>query len=113
MNSEESITIPRSEFDALIERSARLEDILAAREADDGIRIPHSVAVDIMRGTGPVLAFRTYLGISLRQLSETTGIAAGYISEIERGIKPGSTSALARLAGALGTTIDVLVSEEL
>ena len=45
-----------------------------------------------------------------RAIREKTGIAAGYISEIERGRKPGSTSALARIASALGTTIDVLVS---
>ena len=35
----------------------------------------------------------------------------GYLSEIERGRKPGSTSALARIARALGATIDVLVNE--
>ena len=49
--------------------------------------------------------------MTLRDLSEGTGIAVSYLSEIERGHKPGSTSALARIAGALGTTIDVLVVE--
>ena len=85
--------------------------MLAAREADDGVRVPHEVALDIMRGKGPVLAFRSHQAITLRELSKRTGIAAGYISEIERGLKPGSTSALARIASALGTTIDVLVNE--
>ena len=111
MTSEETITLTRREYDALIERNAQLEDILAARDADDGIRIPHEVALDIMRGTGPILAFRNHEGITLRELSEKTGVAAGYISEIERGLKPGSTYALARIASALGTTIDVLVNE--
>ena len=37
--------------------------------------------------------------------------AVGYISEIERGLKPGSTSALARIARVLGTSIDALVNE--
>lgn len=99
------------EYDALIERNSQLEDILAARDADDGMRIPHEVALDIMRGKGPILAFRNHEGITLRELSDKTGIAAGYISEIERGLEPGSTSALARIASALGTTIDVLVNE--
>lgn len=111
MTSEETITVPRREFDALIERNGFLEDLLAARDADDGNRVPHQVAVEIIRGKGPVLAYRNHRGLTLRQLSEKSGIAAGYISEIERGIKPGSASALARLAGALGTTIDVLVNE--
>ena len=111
MTSEETITLTRREYDALIERNGQLEDLLAAQAADDGVRVPHKVALDIMRGKGPVLAFRNHQGMTLRELSKKTGIAAGYISEIERGLKPGSTSSLARIANALGTTIDVLVIE--
>ena len=111
MTSEETITLTRREYEALIERNSQLEDMLAAQEAEDGVRVPHEVALEIMRGKSPVLAFRKYRGLTLRQLSERTGVAARYISEIERGLKPGSTSALARIASALGTTIDVLVNE--
>ena len=111
MTSEETITLTRKEYEALIERNSQLEDMLAAQDADGGVRGPHEVALDIMRGKSPILAFRNHQGITLRELSERTGVAAGYISEIERGRKPGSTSALAYIANALGTTIDVLVSE--
>ena len=111
MTSEETITLTRREYDALIERNSQLEDMVAAQDADDGVRVSHEVALDIMRGKGPILAFRKHQGITLRELSEKTGIAVGYLSEIERGRKPGSTSALARIASALGTTIDVLVRE--
>ena len=111
MTSEETVTISRREYEALMERKGQLEDILAARNADDGVRVPHTVAVDIMRGKGAILAFRHYRGMTLRELSQRTGIAVGYLSEVERGRKPGSVSALARIAGALGTTIDALVSE--
>ena len=110
MTSDETITMTRKEYDALMERNSQLEDLLAAQDADDGVRVPHGVALAIMRGKGPILAFRNHQGMTLRELSEKTGIAAGYISEIERGRKPGSTSALTRIASALGTTIDVLVS---
>ena len=110
MTSEETITLTRKEYDDLIERNSRLEDMLAARDADDGVRVPHQVALAIMRGKGPILAFRDYQGMTLRELSERTGIASGYLSEIERGLKPGSASALARIASALGATIDVLLS---
>ncbi len=110
MTSEETITLTRAEYDALIEHNSQLEDRLAAVAADDGVRVPHEVAVDIMRGKGPVLAFRKYHGITLRELSERTGIAVGYLSEIEHRRKPGSTSALTRIAAAFGTTIDVLVT---
>ena len=111
MTSEEIITLTRREYDALVERNGELEDMLAAQDADDGVRVPHEVALDIMRGKGPILAFRNHQGMTLRDLSEKTGIAAGYISEMERGLKPGSTSALVRIASALGTTIDVLVGK--
>ena len=109
MTSEETITMNRKEYDALVERNSQLEDMLAARDANDGVLVPHEVALAIMRGKGPILAFRNQQGITLRELSEKTGIAVGYLSEIERGRKPGSTSALARIASALGATIDILV----
>ena len=111
MTSEETITLTRAEYVALIERNNELEDRLAAVDADDGSRVPHDVAVAIIRGKSPILAFRNHLGLTLRELSDRTGIAASYLSEIERRHKPGSASALARIAVALGTTIDTLVSE--
>ena len=80
------------------------EDVVAYIDAalDDGSRVPHAVALAIMGGERPVLAFRRHHGMTLRDLAARTGIAAGYLSEIERDLKPGS-------AAALGTTIDVLV----
>ena len=77
MTSEETITLTRREYDALVERNSRLEDILAAQDADDGVRVPHEVALDIMRGKGPVLAFRKHRGLTLRELSEKTGVRRG------------------------------------
>ncbi len=69
------------------------------------------MALAIINGKRPIVAFRNHQGVTLQELSERTGLAVGYLSEIERGRKPGSVSALARIADALGTTIDVLVIE--
>ena len=99
------------EHEALTIRNVETEDRLGALDADDGNRIPHDVALALMRGANPVAAFRSHSGITLRDLSERTGVAASYLSEIERGLKPGSAAALSRNAGALGTTIDSLVME--
>lgn len=109
MAETDTVTLTRSEYQALIARTEELEDALAAREADDGSRIPHEVALAIMGGERPVLAFRRHRGMTLRDLAARTGIAVGYLSEIERGLKPGSAGALSRIAATLGTTIDGLV----
>ena len=111
MTNRETITISRAEYDALVAQNAELEDYVAALKADDGSRIPHPVALAIIRGDRPLSAFRSYRGLTLRQLAEATGLAPGYISEIERGVKPGSVSALSRLAAALDTRIDVLAMD--
>ena len=84
MTSDETVVLARTEYDALIDRNEELEDRLAALDADDGSRVPHAVALAIMRGKSPVLAFRNHLGVTLRELSDRTGIAASYLSEIER-----------------------------
>ena len=96
---------------ALIDRNDDLQDRLAAVEADDGVRVPHAVAVAIMRGESPISAFRAHRGITLRDLAQETGLSASYLSEIERRLKTGSLDALTRIARAFDTTIDALVIE--
>ncbi|MDE2838643.1 MAG: helix-turn-helix transcriptional regulator [Chloroflexota bacterium] len=105
-----TVTLARAEYEALLARNEDLEDILAAREADKGGRIPHEVALAIIRGEHAVRAFRLHRRLTLRELAEKTGLAASYLSEIECGVKPGSLSAYSLIAGALGTTIDALAS---
>ena len=104
------VNLEISDYEEHVKAKEDLEDRLAAMEGDDGSRIPHEVAVAIMRGVHPVVAYRKHGDITLRELSQRTGVAASYLSEIERGIKSGSTQALSRIATALGTTIDTVVS---
>ncbi len=111
MTSEQTIVVDREKYAALLQRNEDLEDALAAMAADNGIRVPHEVALKLMEGAAPIPALRRHRGLTLKGLSEKTGLAVSYLSEIERGRKPGSASALARIARALGTTIDVLVAD--
>ncbi|MDE2837086.1 MAG: helix-turn-helix transcriptional regulator [Chloroflexota bacterium] len=111
MTSGETVTLSRQEYDALVQRNGELEDRLTALEADDGVRIPHEVALAMLNGERPIIAFRKHQGLTLTALSAKAGLAIGYLSDIERGRKAGSASALSRIASALGTTIDVLVNE--
>ncbi len=109
MTDTDTITLPRTEYDALVSRNEELEDRLLAMEAEDGSRIPHEVAILVMSGMSPLAAFRNHLGISLRGLSQKTGISRSYLSEIERGRKSGSTATISRIAEELGTNIDTLI----
>ena len=88
-----------------------LEDTLAAIEADDGVRVPHEVALAIMNGASPIQAFREYRGLTLQELSNETNLSTSYLSEIERGRKSGSVAALARITAALDATLDILIGE--
>ena len=111
MASKQTVVVDREEYEALLRQNEDLEDALAALAADNGIRVPHQVALELMEGAAPIPAFRRHRGLTLKSLSEKTGLAVSYLSEIERGRKPGSASALARIAKALGTTIDTLIAD--
>ena len=109
MSATETVTLTREEYDALVERATEIEDLRAATEAESDVRIPHEVALAIIDGASPIRAFREHQGLTLRELSGRSGVALSYLSEIEHGRKPGSISALTRIAEALGVTIDALV----
>ena len=110
MTEPQTIILTRKKYNALLTRNEELEERLAALDADDGNRIPHDVALAIMRGESPFVAFRHHLGLTLRDLSKRTGIGASYLSKIEHGIKSGSAAALSRIATVFGTTIDTLMT---
>ena len=109
MSADETVTLTREGYDALVERTAELEDRLAAAEAEGDGRVPHEVALAISGGASPIRAFRDYHGLTLRELSGRSGVALSYLSEIEHGRKPGSIAALTRVAETFSTTIDALV----
>ena len=74
--------------------------------------IPHDVVAAIHKGTNPVRAWRAHKGLTLQQLAKAAGnMPVGYLSEIETGKKPGSIAAYKALAKALGTEIDMLVTD--
>ena len=112
MSGHETVTLPRAEYDALLERTSELEDRLAAVEAAGDARLPHEVALAVIAGGSPVRAFRDHRGLTLRELSRRSVVSVSYVSEIEQGRKPGSVAAMTRIADALGVTIDSFVISE-
>jgi mRNA interferase RelE/StbE len=106
----DTIVIPRTEYEAMRTRLEDLEDILAAERARGGTPMPLDWAKRIIEGEHPVRVWREYRGLSLRGLAVRAGIGPSYLSEIERGDKPGSVDAYKALADALETSMDWLVA---
>jgi len=118
--TEDTVTLRRSDFDALIETLDDVEDTAAliaagSREVEVGkqaARADHLAVELVLRlvaGEHPVRIWREHRAVSSQTLAETAGISRSYIAEIEGHKKPGSIAAYRRMATALGVTVDDLV----
>ena len=122
MSEAETITLPRSEYDALLDRLEDAEDALTvknfrAKVEDQGWDaatrdcVPVEVVERKLNGEHPVKAWREYRKLSLRALGERANLPASYISEIENYLKPGSYSAYLKIAHAMDLPIDAVGPE--
>lgn len=113
--AEETVTLRRAEYDAMLERIADLEATVAydcAIRNDDGARIPGEVVnAEIQDGLHPIAAWRRYRGLTLRELARRSGVNDAYISEIEGGRKPGSVHAYKAIGEALDAPLDALIPD--
>jgi ribosome-binding protein aMBF1 (putative translation factor) len=102
-----------AEYDAL--RTAADEDAVDAavlrRILDDSSQewAPAQLVKRLIDGEHPVRVWREHRGMRAKELAAAADIASSYLSAIETGKKPGSVSALKRIAAALGVTLDELV----
>ena len=71
-------------------------------------RLPLSFLIRLLEGATPLLLWREHRGLSQRELAELVGVRASYLSEVERGLKPGSLPLLTRAAAALEVTVEEL-----
>lgn len=111
---DESVTLPRSDYEEMLARIADLEDALAiaqSRATDEGERVPHAVVRLEAEGMHPVRAWRRHRAMSVRTLAAAAGLTPGYLSEIETGKKPGSIAAFRALAKALEAPVDLLIAD--
>ena len=106
--------ITRSEYNALLARMEDLEDsldILRAQETGQSADAwPDALVKRMLAGEHPLRLWREHRGLTLDALSRAAGIAAGYLSEIETGKKPGSAASLKKCAVVLKINLDDLVS---
>ena len=120
-DTNEIVTLTRAEYEALIERVEDAEDLAAvaaaeAREAVLGKKkaradyLPIELVRRLSAGEHPVRVWRAHRRLSREALATAAGIAPSYLSEIETRRKPGSFSALAKLAAALHISLDDLAA---
>jgi DNA-binding XRE family transcriptional regulator len=120
-NNVETVTLTRAEYEALIERAEEAEDLAAiaaaeAREAALGKLSARTdyLPIELVRrldtGDHPVRVWRALRGLSRDQLAAAAGIAPSQLGAIEARRRPGSFAALAKLAKALGVSLDALAA---
>ena len=116
-----TVTLRRSEYEALVERfediadSAALNDLdvrLANSETDAlADYLSQSSVERLIAGESPVRIWREHRGLSARALAEAAEVTPSYVSEIETGRKPGSLDAMAKIARALGIPLENLIRQ--
>jgi DNA-binding XRE family transcriptional regulator len=116
-----TVTLRRSEYEALVERfediadSAALNDLdvrLANSETDALADYLSQRSVErLIAGESPVRIWREHRGLSARALAEAAEVTPSYVSEIETGRKPGSLDAMAKIARALGIPLENLIRQ--
>ena len=120
-DTSEIVTLTRAEYEALIERLEDAEDLaaVAAAEAHEAAfgkekaradYLPIELVRRLSAGEHPVRVWRAHRRLSREALATAAGIAPSYLSEIETRRKPGSFSALAKLAAALHISLDDLAA---
>lgn len=106
--------VSRTEYNALLERLEELEDALDVLHAQERGRSADAwqghLINRLLAGEPPLRLWREHRGLTLAELSRKTAIAAGYLSEIETGKKPGSVASLKKCANVLKVDLDDLVS---
>jgi DNA-binding XRE family transcriptional regulator len=111
----EMITIPRAEYDRLVEAAEDLADIAAyqrfkaAQAAGQEELIPAIFVNRILDGEAPLRVFREWRELTQTALADQSGVNRVQIVEIEAGRKTGSVATLRKLASTLGVTIDDLI----
>ncbi|NTU76635.1 MAG: helix-turn-helix transcriptional regulator [Alphaproteobacteria bacterium] len=105
--------VTRAEYNALLARMEDIEDSLtllrAQEEGKSADAWPQALVGHMLAGEHPLRLWREHRGLTLDALSRAAGVAAGYLSEIESGKKPGSVASLKKCALALNVHLDDLV----
>jgi mRNA-degrading endonuclease RelE of RelBE toxin-antitoxin system/DNA-binding transcriptional regulator YiaG len=108
---EELVILSRAEFDALADAAAEAleeaDDVAAFDERVAALRsgadapLPGEVTAAMLRGDTLLRALRSWRNLTQQEIAKRTGLAQGFVSDLEKGVKTGSGQTLKALAEAL------------
>lgn len=116
-DGEELVAPPRADYEALVERAdheaedaedVAIYDARKAELAAGGGILPPEVSAAILRGDSRLKAIRNWRGETQLHLTFKTGIAQGYLSDLENGRRRGTSDTIAKLAQALNVPAEWL-----
>ena len=112
---DDTITITRAEYDRLVAAAEDLADIAtvdaamrALAEGRDAL-VPAEFANRLIDGESPVTVYRELRGMTKAGLARAAGVDRVQLHNIEAGTRRGSVDTLAKIAAALGVTVDDLI----
>ena len=111
----DTVTIPRAEYDRLCALEEELPDIQAALAVEARIvrgeeeLLPASVVDRLIDGEQPLRVWREFRNLTQAALGRASDVNRVQIAEIEAGRSSGSVHTLCKLADALGVAMDDLV----
>jgi transcriptional regulator with XRE-family HTH domain len=115
-SGEDIVILSRSEYDALMaDRSedasdaVRANQILADLASGEETTLTAKELDKLLAAKTPLAFWRRHRGLTQQDLSSQTGVAQGFLSEIENGSKTGDVQTVSKIAKALSLTIDDLV----
>jgi len=117
----ELVLLTRAEYDRLIALAEEAEEdaadlaIYDARKAelaaDASSHLPSDVSAMLLKGDRLIKALRKWKGMTQMELAQATGLAQGYLSDLESGRRTGSADTLRLIAEKLGVDPSWLVPD--
>ena len=111
-SGEELVVMPLARYEALTapydedEDDAAIYDQRKAELNPSASHFPEAISAFMLDGNTRLKAIRRWRDVTQNQLSSETGLAQGYLSDLETGRRAGSSEALKIIAGALDVPVD-------
>lgn len=117
-SGEDMALLSRKDYEALIERLAELEEdeadvaLYDARKLGVNPALPPELSKRILKGESLLKAIRNWRDMTQMQVEHRTGIAQGYLSDLESGRRKGTNETLMKLAALYDVPPDWLISPQ-